>query len=86
MPNFQSVVDAFKQKDSAKVTQALNGLAKDRREQAALDAAIRTCSERVDAGQIPDSEFWTCVPSEFQGELSKPPRVATLYTPTRASP
>lgn len=84
MVNLQSIVDAVKKKDPAEVQRALQGVAKDRKEQAALDAALRTCSQRVDSGQIPGSTFWACVPEEFQTELQKPDRIATTYTPNRA--
>lgn len=86
MPSLQSIVDAVKKRDPAEVQRALQGVAKDRKEQAALDAAIRTCSNRVDNGQIPDSSFWACVPEEFQNELQKPSRIATTFTPNRVGP
>jgi hypothetical protein len=83
MVNLQSIVDAVKKKDPAEVQRALQGIAKDRKEQAAMDAALRTCSSRVDNGQIPETSYWACVPEEFQNELSKPSRIATQYTPNR---
>jgi hypothetical protein len=81
--SFQSVVDSFRNKkdDPKAINEQLAKLGSDRRTQAAIDNALRTCSGKVQDGAIDKDDFWVCVPQEFEREMQKPMRIQTEFTP-----
>jgi hypothetical protein len=73
----QNIVDAFKGNNPKDIAKKIEQMAKTRREQAALDDALKTCSGRG----LKDDNFWSCVAGEFQANLSRVPRVEAPNIP-----
>lgn len=73
----QDMLNAFKGKDPKEIEKKLATIAKDRREQEALDNALQTCSGRGLTGD----NFWTCTAVEFSANLNKAPRIESPTIP-----
>lgn len=81
MVSLQPLINAFKGNDPKAINQALASVAKERRQQIALERAFHTCSDRGLEGD----DFWACTDLEFTKELEKPSRIMTTFSPEGAA-